>query len=1121
MAKKTESPWLSMKKKQFLYNEEPKNYRNLLLTVLKNSSIDEINSLFFFLKKNNKFKGVLSYSNIKNPLLMCNSSQIAINIFNDIHNNIPDENIFIWSQLNIESNKSIINYFLVKKNEFSKYRLLSDFENSSLVLDEIERELGFSWWLIEARISLIQEHGGKVAQVEYINNLLLTHKSNGLFSWILERLSERNEDKTQLTHFFNRLEYSLDSYDIPIALKNYLQSIIIKKQTELSISTLILDSFGHVIDLYEHYVNITAYIFNNFSDVPEFIIRSVRDVVKKIKSFELMNCLMIVDPNLRKKFSDKYRISNHGEEFLTGNLDKAIDESIKVLKNDPMELESLIIISSSNKAIEKIKYIEHSIIYKLVKDLNIFRLFNDRSPSAFERIRKITANNYSINLSKIIDSITIEKSNLPLVESTGFSTRFLFSSKIDIFTIPLINEKFNQTVKNINNEILEIKNIIKVSKYENFSEIDSLTSNLIIRNENSELYLQNKAYLLNQRAIALIETNKIYECIIFCVDHILCNKFLLTILPITKIIKGKRWPQLKEYRESIELSIIIYLYLLLNEDSLQKTNLGFAWDWFRKSQNILNISNLFDVEHLNKEKVIYFLSEISTPEVMESHSDGLDTPESTLVSRSQILVKLIENDKSRNKFYEKEQVSLLKSISIQRGLDKLNQNKLYIDSTIIKSWALRELESSYERYQETLSHPELLIKKDESNEMEEIVQMVQMVQKMMTINNDEYISLFRQISDEYLNNKQGGLNFFLSMRIRHGKLESTLRKSLSDNNLLTTKINSDSNVYNKNEYWREKLNLNDKDNELLNIYFSSLSESFDLCISDYKDNKIRCLSDKFPYGLFYINPLPNELLELKNKIETGVSFDVFCNECISLCKKDIENKLPMIKSRIDKEIIENINYKLNELLVFSENKNYKELSESIKNTRSQFKKTGNIVKEWFNFDNVDVNKKSLTLEDCVDISLYNIKDVHSDFTLEVKKKLSSIKNFKLSDIDSNNVNEVLYILLDNIYKRSGLKNNVRIRIRIKKFNHEHISISMINEVAENVICSENINKLKEIKTSIDNGIYQNKASDDNNSGLLKLRNMNHSKDNNCLNFGFKFNCFFIRYNLKLTITKGF
>ena len=112
-------------------------------------------------------------------------------------------------------------------------------------------------------------------------------------------------------------------------------------------------------------------------------------------------------------------------------------------------------------------------------------------------------------------------------------------------------------------------------------------------------------------------------------------------------------------------------------------------------------------------------------------------------------------------------------------------------------------------------------------------------------------------------------------------------------------------------------------------------------------------------------------------------------------------------------------------------------------------------------------------------------------------------------------------MLDNICKRSGLIEDIKIRIKIKKHNNENIKIIMINEVNNNVVSDlNNLNKLNEIKASIDKGIYQNKASDDNNSGLLKLRNMNQSKDNDCLNFGFKFNYFYISYNLKLTVSKG-
>lgn len=1132
MAKNNDSVWVTKCKNKLLYTETKENHKNCLIDIIKNANASDLASLFSFLKKNQKLKHLISKSNIRNASSICTMNSIAGNLLTDCHDNISDYNIFIWSQLNIEYHKDIINDFIIKKEEFTKYRLLSNIEEADNILNKIENKYGYSWWLLESKISLLHESGGKAAQVEYINNLLKNSRSNPFFSWLLQLISERNEDKTQLNHFFNRLNESFENYDGLEIVSKYTQKTVIKNYPfdDKNYCTLLIDSFTHIIDLYENYINVIVQIFNSVITVPNYIVKSIRNTSKKIKSREIINCLISYDKTINNIEVRKYRLSKQGELFLSGNFLDSINLSLETLKENPNDLESIIIASSQKDSTSKIEDIKGSLLYKIIYNLNIFRKFDKKSPSAYSNLKKITANNYTITISKIIDSIIIEKSNLPLIEVTGFSTRFLYSKNIDIFSAPLLCDKFNTTQK-ISKQILEIKNVIHYNKENNYYKIEELTKDIIDKytNKNDEFYEQNKAYILNQRTNALLNLDKIYECMISCVDSILSNEFLLTILPVSGLIKGKRWPKLKEYRESIELSIIIYLYLILNEDSLQKSNLGFAWDWFRKSHGIYNICDLLNDEfnYIDRDKLIYFLSEISTPEIMENHSEGLNTPDSTLISRSQILAKLIECDKSKNKFYEKEQVSLLKTISIQRGLDKLNQNKLYIDNNIIKSWATRELESSYERYQENLSHPELFISnKDEPDGIDTIVSMIQQI---MEINKDEYVRLFRTISEEYLNNKQGGLNFFLSMRIRHGKLEGTLRKPLSDNDLITTKNDSEYNTdnssipkYNFNSYWVNKLNLNDSEGNKLNEILSDLSYTLDLSINDYKNNKIRCYSDKFPYGLFYINPSPQDLLDLKNKIATGVSFSVFCNESIDLCQKNIENRLPHIKNLIDKEIIEKVSIKLENCLKYSEKMNYKELSESIKNSRSQFLKTGKLVKEWFNFDNVDINNKSLTLEDCIDISLINIQDVHSPFTCNVSKKLSEIKNFKLSDIDSNNINEVLYIMLDNIYKRSGVNANVKIRIKLNKYNSDHVRITMINEVNEDVInCVENITKLKEIKEFIDKGVYQSRASDDNNSGLLKLRNMNQSKNNDCLNFGFKFKYFYISYNLKLTISKGF
>ncbi|WP_045386233.1 hypothetical protein [Vibrio rotiferianus] len=1110
MARYHEAAWLTQSKKEILYNINPRDYHDFVIEMMTRVDQKGLKSIYSFLNKNEKLKHLLARCKIENPANLYTTS-ICARVYGLIDHKMPYENIISWVQMTLESNDDKLNYFLDKKMTFENLRLLSKFEECHAILNDIESKFGYSWWLIESRASLIQDSEGKKSRVKYIRDTINLSNHRGLFYWIAQELNEKNDEKTQENRYCDRVTETFDSLDIPDCLSDHLKFRITRRSNVKIIPTLLIESFGSIIDLYERYTKCCSILVQT-NEANTYVVKSIRSLTKKIDCHVLKNCLSRVDKAAKNRKTKSYTISIAARLYLEGFFFEAAEHALSTLKSKPNDLESIMILVFV-KDFDIGDSLEGTLLKKIIEDLRDVREFNDSTPEAYSRIRRFTWNNMDLSISNRINSVILNKANLSSVEVTDVNEYYLYADNLDFLTAPLFNLDVCKGIS-VNKSIRNIKSIIELEcKDENELLIKSINS---IRKNQCEIINSNNIYLINTLCKSLIKTNDTFSCIRTIVDNSIKNKFLLSILPIQELVEGKRWKEFKNYKDNVELSIVLHFYLILHEDSLQKTNLGFAWDWFRKSLGVLSVSDIVinDDNNIEKEKILYYLSEVSSPETMESHTEGLDTPLQTLISRSQILAKLIELDKSSDKSYEKEQVSLLKTISIQKGLDKLNQNKLYVDENIIKSWAQRELESSYDKFQEILINPELSVSgTDVVSSLDDSDAIISFLNDIVSNRSDEHIHLFNLISNEYLMNKQGGLNLFLSMRIRHGKLESTLRKPLSDSHLIT-KI-SEGDIYLDNSYWIEILDIDGDDAEKLNERFRMLSKLFYTQVNEFKEKRIRCLTQSNMLGAFYINPSYNDYYELKTKIASGVNFNTFCDESIKLCRRGIELNLPVIKSLIDKSLINLIIDEINLLLEFSESKGYKPLSEAIKNTRNKFKKTGDIVKEWFNFDDVDVNAKSLTVDDCIDISLANIKNVHSDFTLNFERKMSpKISSLKLSDIDSNNLNEVFYILLDNIYKRSGLKDNVKVRVRIERVNDKNLKITIVNEVKDGVISKSNIDKLDEIRGIISTGLYETKASDEGNSGLIKLKNMNHSEMSSIL-FDFKFNAFIVKYNFKL------
>lgn len=1089
------------------------DHHYLLMESLSYLDIREFNKLYFFFKKNKNLNHLISQNSLSSPGELSKVHNMG-DIDDFVDNYISNEKMIVWSQLIIEDNLSKIKLFTQKKEKFELNYLIANFIECEIILKELFDKLGYSWWLIEARIELIRASKEKQEKTNYINRLikLSNNEKNGntLFNYIIEQISNRNDEKTQITNYNKQLSKFLKEADIPRAVSEYLEFKISRITNNNTNTLLLFDSISNIIDLFETFkCNLSSTVSRRLNS-NEFnqLKKTIRSINKSVNYRPFKNFIIFTDEKRGLNALERYTPSKAGNLFISGKLDESKSECLTQITKNPFNFELIHILSSLSTYENEFCDTEIPInapIIKIISELSNYKSYNANANSAFSELLRISTNANFLNISNYIYSIIYEKSSLCHSIITDINSRVLHAGELDVFSISLLSGNNKQEKLHYSKYSSTVNNLIIAKKENNFVLIDEITQTLL--DDTSDEGKLNSIFSINERCLYLIEQERYFDSIKICVENTLKRRFLVSILPIDVLVKNRRWKFYNNFKNSIEITIIIALYLSINDDSLQNTHLGFAWDWFRRFKGVYDISEILnsDIPDIERDKIIYFLSEVSTPKVLENHSEGLNTQEEVLNARVRIVKKLIEQEDAKDVSYEKELLSLLKNISIQKGLDNINQNKIYVDTNVISSWAERELLTRFEKYQETLQHPELTIINLESENL------ISVLEKLLNPPDEQL--LYNLLSEEYLNNKQGGLNFFLSMRIRHGKFEGTLRNPLSKNNLLTTK--DEEGKYLKNSHWAEVLNLSQTQLEELDHKLELLSKCFDDIIDKYLHNYLRCNSTQYPKGKFFTFHENKFTNEFKQNIINGMSFEGFTNQLYSMFKSDIQSCLDITKMSIEYEIFKPIQKNLLLILNFSEKNNANQLSEIIKVTQGQFQNTCNTVKSWFNYDEVDIQKESLSVDDCIDISYININSVYSDHSMEIKKCKSKVGDVKLSDIDSKNFCEALYIMLENIYKRSGFKCNIPVRMRLSFDSLGKLNVVIINSSSESVYTTKNIKKTAAIRKKISSGAYLTQANTEGNSGILKLRALNPENDNNCIRFKLRKSLFYINYKLHL------
>ena len=180
----------------------------------------------------------------------------------------------------------------------------------------------------------------------------------------------------------------------------------------------------------------------------------------------------------------------------------------------------------------------------------------------------------------------------------------------------------------------------------------------------------------------------------------------------------------------------------------------------------------------------YFLAEVCVPNVMD-RSLAFESYDDVLKERCYICSDLIDLDPQHAEKYEKEINSITGSMMTQRTKREVEKGKIYVDIDGVKTVLKKDLIDSYERYQDYQQHSmeDLVVR---------IIEALKIAEKdgepfILSYDNTAQLSeLIKKARNVFVADNKYGLDGYLSVRIRHGTLESQLRSCFEKHKLITT-----------------------------------------------------------------------------------------------------------------------------------------------------------------------------------------------------------------------------------------------------------------------------------------------------------------------------------------------
>ncbi|WP_455289455.1 hypothetical protein [Vibrio parahaemolyticus] len=395
-------------------------------------------------------------------------------------------------------------------------------------------------------------------------------------------------------------------------------------------------------------------------------------------------------------------------------------------------------------------------------------------------------------------------------------------------------------------------------------------------------------------------------------------------------------------------------------------------------------------------------------------------------SRISICNYLIKVEKNKDAI-ENELKDITKKLVLREATLQVAQSKVDSDISSFRAGENVAHISSYEKYIEFV--------REDYDEFTKSMSMIEVVNILSDKNlgvtylnsnknfeeaSATFIKLVRTIIEEFSFGEKG-LNANVSTRIRHGHLPNTIRRSLLNENLITS-ISEQTKIVKNNDYWIVRLSDGSNGESiskilnnftvLVNTLIHTINEEV-LQVSTLDENLSKLSKVEKP--LFSYKPSDLDILLLQKKINVSTTYNDFINIVESwlweITQDNLESIRDYISVNVTDQIISNLISDVSNL-VGNKNCLY-DFTNAANRAKASFRKDVSTIISWFRKKEINA-KNTFDLEIAVKIASQALLiDIDLERGSDIK-----IKGNKLSCFV-----DILYILYENSISKSGLDIN--------------------------------------------------------------------------------------------------
>jgi hypothetical protein len=1044
-----------------------------------------------------------------------------------------------WARATLLNNIDSINKYLIESKKFSNALLSGEFKKASITLDNIEKELGTSLWLIKTRIAFLQISQGLESQKKFVQQVKESASFKGTLAFIAHWVSIRNEGTVSPQRFTSQFESLLAKMGdgVSAGFESYFRYHILSDEDLMPLDAIHLlrrEIPNSVIDYYEAFLVASRSIAARGSK--EFI-KNIVTTVENISLFVNDGRVQTIKAALGIKTAlpaSPQEVSEAHKLFLAGSYSDALVKAnlaLAMYPDDPLLLAIAAIIKSffnneENSDSELINSDESGKIAHPINTLIINKLATvlKRGTAAvqeFNELTKIGINFSAFSWAAPIKFLLIsEKDHSPkadvpsvvnvlkipyahtfmleLMDGIGIEDEYLNSCKelslgSSNLTYALARLKKSSIPKFANGISAEALALIKCEQYYESGEFTEVLADAKILINASGLYYQRKGHRFLSHS--LFFSNLIENACEYVAAIYVREPHLYPALPISNIVRivdpqNGYWDNLSP---TLALSIVLDAYKKhIAKD--KESQLSWACEDFLLKNGMTRPTELVPVvQQYDISQVIYYLREVCIESVLDT-SAVFTGSDDIATERLNICRALSEIDIENLDGYKQEIKNLVRRQVIGSRVQEVEQSKIYADVSKVRAWATLELQESFSRYIAYLKHgldPQTTASREKAKVLMTELEIDKLI--AMTVPDNEVNALFRHIvlelRDAYASSYEMGLERYISTRIRHGALENQLRRPL-DTYSLITKRDGKQGPYKSNQVWIDKLNLSNEIAISVDKMFSEFSLKYDALISRMNNDWLQVKRTFEETGYFNFMIVDGEVAFLASQVTAETTFRELLDLIIGYLEEKLTASLDMIRKSVGNEakkeardLMTTLQVKLASTL---EPAQLHDIDMGINVTRTLIQNIFDKVVEWFS-PSESAGSSIYELEDAVNVAEEIMKGSSPDFSVQFSLKDESDKIFlqgalpKFVDILTNAFENV--ISYSNIVPPVA---HVSAAFESHGSNYNLVIIKIVNDLGPEVNMEYTQSKASEINGIIKTGKYEKSLASEGGTGSFKI-----------------------------------